>query len=60
LENFLQKWQLQRIAQDPRTHTRDSLIVANDEMLIFLPNPQSPRIFDKFQEKMIISNKFQY
>ncbi|MFA6973505.1 MAG: nucleotidyltransferase domain-containing protein [Parcubacteria group bacterium] len=49
LENKLKQWQLQKIEKNPKTHQNESLIIANDEMLIFLPEPQSPQIFEKFK-----------
>lgn len=52
IEQGLKKWQIQRILNDPRTKQNGSMIVANDETLIFLPNPQSPKVFEKFQERL--------
>lgn len=52
LENILKKWQMKRIAKDPRTHQAGSMVEAGDEALIFLPEPQGPEVFEKFQEKL--------
>lgn len=52
LENMLKKWQMKRIAKDPRTHKNGSMVEAGDEALIFLPEPQGPEVFEKFQRKM--------
>jgi hypothetical protein len=52
IEQFLKSWQTKRIANDPRTHKAGSMIIANDEMLVFLPEPQSPEVFEKFKEKL--------
>lgn len=52
LENTLKKWQIGRIKQDPRTIKFGSGVVADDAMLIFLPDPKGPRVYEKFREKM--------
>jgi hypothetical protein len=52
IEKFLKKWQTKRIADDPRTHKEGSMVVANDDMLIFLPEPQGPRVFEEFKIKL--------
>lgn len=49
IEENLKKWQVARIETDPRTHQEGSMIVADSEMLIFLPNPQGPKVFEKFK-----------
>jgi len=53
MENILKKWQIKRIANDPRTYQAGSLVVANDEMLIFLPEPQGPDVFERFQKRLL-------
>lgn len=52
LENWLRKWQKKRIFNNPKTCQKGSFIQAEDERLVFLPQPQGPRIFEKFREKM--------
>jgi len=52
IENWLKIWQTKRIMNDPRTHRNGSMVMADDSVLIFLPEPQGPRVFEKFQEKM--------
>lgn len=52
IERHLRAWQLRRIADDPRTHKPGSMIIATDESLVFLPDPQSPKVFEKFQERL--------
>jgi len=52
IEKTLKKWQTKRIANDPRTKKAGSMIIANDDMLVFLPEPQSPEIFEKFKQKL--------
>jgi predicted nucleotidyltransferase len=49
IENSLKEWQLKRIEADPRTHQDGSMVVADSEMLIFLPNPQGPGVFERFK-----------
>lgn len=60
IEKNLKKWQVRRIMNDPRTHRKRSLIIADDESLVFLPKPQSPRVFEKFQKRVkeLASGKF--
>jgi predicted nucleotidyltransferase len=52
IENRLKRWQTLRIMKDPRTRRAGSMIIANDEMLVFLPEPQGPEIFQRFKEKL--------
>jgi hypothetical protein len=52
LEKWLKNWQIQRIAKDPRTHLAGAMVMADDNALIFLPEPQGPEIFLKFKEKL--------
>lgn len=52
IEEKLKKWQLGRIENDPRTHQIGSMVMADDKALVFLPNPQGPKIFEKFREKI--------
>lgn len=50
LEKKLRVWQKQKILKNPKTNELGSYIVANDDALIFLPDPHGPRIFEKFKE----------
>ncbi len=52
LEQKLKTWQTKRIASDLRTKKAGSLIVANDDSLVFLPEPQGPKVFEVFKMKM--------
>lgn len=52
IEQILKRWQLRRIAKNPKTSQEGSLIIAEDEALIFLPEPQGPQVFEKFSLKM--------
>jgi hypothetical protein len=52
IEEALKKFQMKRILNDPRTHKAGSYVTANDKELIFLPDPQGPEIFSKFEERL--------
>ena len=52
LEKLMKKWQMARIIKDPRTYKQGSAVSASDENLIFLPDPQGPKIYEKYQEKL--------
>jgi len=52
IEKWLESWQIPRIMNDPRTQKKGSMIIANNEALIFLPEPQSPKIYDLFRNKL--------
>ncbi|MDQ1284597.1 MAG: hypothetical protein QG620_945 [Patescibacteria group bacterium] len=52
LENWLKGWQTERIVRDPRTHRDGSIIMADENSLVFLPEPRSPEIGRRFGERM--------
>lgn len=52
LEKKLEKWQIDRIVRDPRTHLDGSIIIADNESLVFFPEPQSPKVYDKFKKRL--------
>lgn len=52
IENWLKKWQKERIMKNPKTNQEGGLIQASDEALVFLPDPQGPKIFDEFKKKI--------
>jgi len=52
IERTLKNWQIKRINRNPKTHQAGSLVTANDSALIFLPSPQGPKIYEKFQEQL--------
>ncbi|HAS00296.1 MAG: hypothetical protein US57_C0018G0006 [Candidatus Moranbacteria bacterium GW2011_GWC2_37_73] len=52
IENVLKKVEKKRIMSNPKTHQEGSLIYANDDALVFLPNPHGPVVFEKFKEKI--------
>ena len=57
LEERLQIWQRDKIARNPKTHQKGSIVEASNEALIFLPSPQGPGISNKFLEKTEKINK---
>jgi predicted nucleotidyltransferase len=52
IEKYLKSWEMKRIMKDPRTHLPGSMVMADDNALIFLPKPQGPEIFENFQKKL--------
>jgi hypothetical protein len=52
LEQQLRTWQTRRIMDDSRTKKAGSLIVADEHSLVFLPDPQGPKIFEQFSERL--------
>jgi hypothetical protein len=52
IEYFLKKIEKKRIMDNPKTHKEGSLVYANDDALVFLPNPHGPVVFEKFKEKI--------
>ncbi len=54
LEQWLASWQKKKIAENPKTRMEGSLIEASDRSLVFLPEPQGPRVFQKFKERLTV------
>jgi len=52
IERHLGEWQKKRIENDPRTKKEGSMVFADNGSLIFLPDPQGPRIFEMFKKKI--------
>jgi hypothetical protein len=52
LEKYLRKIELKKIKNNPKTDQEDSLIVADDKALIFLPEPQGPKVFEQFKGRI--------
>ena len=52
LEKILKKIELKKIMQNPKTRQEGSLIYANDDALIFLPDPHGPKVFEEFKKKV--------
>ncbi len=51
IEVPLRRWQRDKIMANPKTFTRGSMIIANDNELVFLPQPHSPRILAAYHER---------
>ncbi|MDI6778089.1 MAG: hypothetical protein QMD77_02760 [Patescibacteria group bacterium] len=49
IESWLRKLQIARIERNPLTHKEGAYVEANDENLIFLPEPQGPKVLEKFR-----------
>lgn len=52
IEKSLKKWQIRRIQADSRTKKPGSMIVANNDSLVFLPEPQGPKVFGEFKKNL--------
>ena len=52
IEEFFKKWEMHRIINDPRTHQAGSFVTANDQELIFLPNPQGLEIWAEYEKRI--------
>lgn len=52
LENKLRTWERKKILANPKTYGSGSFIEASDEALIFLPDPQGPKVFEKFKKEI--------
>lgn len=50
-EKFLRKWQRAKIMKNPKTFQKGSMIIANDNELVFLPHPHSPRVLSAYHER---------
>lgn len=52
LEKFFKKIEKKRIMLNPKTNQEGSLVYANDDALIFLPDPHGPKLFEEFKMKV--------
>lgn len=52
LERRLKKWQMGRIANDPRTYKKGSGVSASSSSLVFLPDPQGPEIYERYRRRL--------
>ncbi|HPN54925.1 MAG TPA: hypothetical protein PLB52_03275 [Candidatus Moranbacteria bacterium] len=52
IEKTLKKAERKKIMQNPKTHQEGSLIYANDDALVFLPDPHGPKVFEEFKKKV--------
>lgn len=53
IEKALKSWQIKRIEKDPRTKKAGSLVLASSDALVFLPEPQGPRVYERFKRKLV-------
>jgi hypothetical protein len=51
LERKLRKIQKEKIENNPKTKLKNSLIIANDQHLVFLPKPHGPKIFSEYKRR---------
>lgn len=59
LESYLEKLELKKIKNNPKTSNVDGLIDTDKRALIFLPHPQGPRVFEKFKKRLGEFNFYQ-
>lgn len=52
IENWLRGIEKKRIMQNPKTHQEGSMVYADDNALVFLPDPHGPKVFEQFKEKI--------
>lgn len=52
IEKILRKLEREKIAKNPKTHLSGSVIEADDNSLVFLPEPQGKEIWEKTLEKL--------
>ena len=52
IENWLRRIEKKRIMENPKTHQEGSMVYANDDALVFLPEPHGPKIFEEFKKKI--------
>jgi predicted nucleotidyltransferase len=51
IEKFLGRIEKKRIMQNPKTSQEGSMVYADDDALVFLPEPHGPKIFEQFKKK---------
>ena len=42
--------QMQKIKKNPKTYQKGSAVIANEKMLVFLPQPQGPKIYELYEK----------
>lgn len=52
LERLAGRLQRSKIRRNPKSTWPGSYIVADDSALVFLPKPQGPRVFDRYQRRL--------
>jgi len=58
IESWLKRKQIARIKRNPLTYKKGGYVEYTDENLVFLPEPQGPKIFEKYKEKTEISRPY--
>ncbi len=56
MESWLRKLQTEKIERNPLTHKAGGHVEATDKNLVFLPEPQGPRVMEEF--KVLTSEKY--
>lgn len=49
MESWLKKKQVDKIRKNPLTYKKEGYVEANDENLVFLPEPQGPGVIEQFE-----------
>jgi len=57
IESWLKNIQIKRIRRNPLTHKKGAYIEYSNENLIFLPEPQGPKVQEKFLERFLLTEK---
>lgn len=52
IERRLGDWQCRRIERDSRTKREGSMVFASGSALVFLPDPQGPKVFELFKKRL--------
>lgn len=52
VEDWLKRIEKKCIMQNPKTHQEGSMVYADDNALIFLPEPHGPKVFEQFKERI--------
>jgi hypothetical protein len=52
IERRLRKLQYNKIKKNPKTYKEGSLIMCNNEHLVFLPSPHGPKVFSEYKKRL--------
>ena len=47
----MRKFQKDKILNNPKTKGLGALIIANDDHLVFLPEPHGPKVFSEYKRR---------
>jgi len=50
LEKKMENIQMRKIKKNPKTYQKGSAVLANEKMLVFLPQPRGPRIYELYEK----------